>query len=241
MTNSKDDAREDFEGELHRRYSQAFEQYANLTRAFMSGFPGAAAPAAPPVDFTKTLSDWFQKSLVGPGTDVAQFWSRFTQMPGTAATPTAASPMDALLSKQDAIGRRLFELAGQCQRLQNQLSAHWAKVGQTAAQSFASAMPSAAKSFPVGSDPTQWPQQIYTAWIENAEKAYAQAAQGAEYVQLLASLSNAAHAFKAEQGALMELWAKFFDHPTRAELDALNTQVRELREQVRQLRGGARS
>lgn len=239
MTNSKDNAREDFEAELHRRYSQAFEQYANLTKAFMSGLPGAAAAAAPPVDFSKTLSDWFQKSLVGPGADVAQFWSRFTQMPGAAAP--AASPMDALLSKQEGIARRLFELAGQCQRLQSQLSAHWAKVGQAAAQSFTAAMPSAAKSFPAGSDPSQWPQQVYTAWIENAEKAYTQAAQGAEYVQLLASLSNAAHAFKAEQGALMELWAKFFDHPTRAELDALNTQVRELREQVRQLRGGARS
>ncbi len=232
MTNSNDKPREDLEGELHRRYSQAFEQYANLTRAFMSGGPGAATPAAPPADFTKTLSDWFQNSLAGPGTDVSQFWNRFTGAQSTAPAAAVASPLDALLTKQEAIARRLFELAGQCQRLQSQLSAHWAGVGQSAASHFSAAMPGAA---------AQSPQQIYAAWIENAEQAYKQAAQSAEYVQLLAALTNAAHAFKAEQGALVELWAKFFDQPTRTELDALNTQVRELREQVRQLRAGLRS
>ena len=36
MTNAHDRPAGDLESELHRRYSQAFEQYANLTKAFMS-------------------------------------------------------------------------------------------------------------------------------------------------------------------------------------------------------------
>jgi hypothetical protein len=235
------------EAELHRRYSQAFEQYANLTKAFMSqwqGSAGAATAAPPPVmgmpDITKTLSDWFQKSIVGSGADLSQAWTRFAgtaplgAMPGTLAGAAAgASPLEQLLKQQEAIARRLFELAAQCQRLQSRLAAHWASVGQSAAQNFLGAMQTGA---PAAADPAQWPQKIYAAWIDNAEKAYAQAARGAEYLQLLGALTNAANAFKAEQNALMELWAKYFDHPTRSELDALNQQVRELSEQFRQWR-----
>ena len=236
MTNTNDKPRNDLEGELHRRYAQAFEQYANLTRAFMSQWPNAPAPTVPPVDFTKTLTDWFQKSIVGTGADPAQFWTRFSGIQNASASSAGTSPLNTLLAKQESIARRLFELAGQCQRLQTQLSAHWASVGQTAAQSFAASMPGTAAKFSGGGDPTQWPQQIYAAWIENAEKAYAQAAQGAEYMQLLAAITNTANAFKAEQGELMELWGKFLDQPTRSELDALNLQVRELREQLREFR-----
>ena len=255
MTNASDRPSGDLESELHRRYTQAFEQYANLTKAFMSqwqsaaaagtGFAPAAAPAMAMPDIAKTLSDWFQKSIVGSGADLSQAWTRFAGaagvapfgLPGAAKPDSSAprsSPMEELLRQQEQIARRMFELGAQCQRLQTQLSAHWAGVGQSAAQSFLASFPA---SPPAGmGDPAQWPQKMYAAWIDNAEKAYQQAARGGEYLQLLGSLTNAANAFKAEQNSLLELWAKFFDHPTRAELNALNQQVRELREEVRALR-----
>ena len=242
MTNAHDRPAGDLESELHRRYSQAFEQYANLTKAFMSQWQGAAAgtPPSDPAQRTQTTAVRRGGQACSPrsAADQSQTRARFAGVgmanPGAPSGPAAgASPLEQLLKQQEQIARRLFELAAQCQRLQSQLSAHWAAVGQSAAQNFIGSMQAGAAP---PSDPSQWTQKLYSAWIDNAEKAYAQAARGAEYVQLLGALTNAANAFKSEQNALMELWAKFFDHPTRTELDALNQQLRELREQVSELR-----
>lgn len=243
MTNGPDGRSTDVEGELHRRYTQAFEQYANLTRAFMNQWQaGAASPATPSAgasaagnatDITRTLSDWFQKSILGTAADPAAAWARFAgAMAPASGAAAGANPLEHLLRQQEAITRRLFELGAQCQRLQGQLGQHWAAVGQDAAQRFLGSMQGGAA--PAG-DPAQWTQKLYSAWIDNAEKAYREAARGADYVNLLASLTNAANAFKSEQNALVELWAKFFDHPTRRELDELHQEVRDLREELRKL------
>lgn len=84
MTNTSDRPASELESELHRRYTQAFEQYANLTRAFMDQWQKAGgavpgpAPAAP--DLAKTLSDWFQRSVLGA--DPSQAWARFAGLAG---------------------------------------------------------------------------------------------------------------------------------------------------------------
>jgi len=285
MTNTNDRPASDLESELHRRYTQAFEQYANLTRAFMDQWQkagGTAAPGPAPAapDLAKTLSDWFQRSVVGA--DPSQAWARFAGLAGGPASAagepaggkaagsggfgagaagagglgggfpggwgsgaagtapaSGSTPLEQTLRQQEQVARRLFELGAQCQNLQTQLASHWAAVGQRTAQNFLSGLqgtagwPGAAAA---GSDPAQWTQKLYGAWIDTAEKAYQEAARGAEYVQLLASLTNAANAFKAEQNRLVELWATFFDHPTRSELDALQREMRELREELRELR-----
>jgi hypothetical protein len=224
------------ESELGRRYAQAFEQYANLTQAFVRQWAPAGDPAAAAkqtAELTDTLSRWFQVSIVGEGTDLTQHWNRFAAALGvpSLAPPGTPSPLDALLVKQEQISRRLFELAAECQRLQSQLSLHWASVGRLAAQRFAAQYPA-----PPPSADANWARQIYAQWIDIAEKAYTEAAHGTEYALLIAKLTNAAHAFKAEQAALMEIWAKHWNLPTRSELDALNLQIKELRQQVRELR-----
>ena len=223
MTNLEDD--------LSRRYSQAFQQYATLTRAFFAQWPphlspAAVSPEARLKDFTDTLSQWFQSSVAGESTDLAQHWNKFVSSLGV--------PGSELIGKQERISSRLFELAAECQRLQSQLSLHWATVGQTAAQRFAVQLQSSPPEAAASGE--EWGRQLYSQWIDAAEKAYTESAHGSDYAALIAGLSNTVHAFKAEQSALMELWARQFNQPTRSEVDALNLQIKELREQIRDLR-----
>jgi len=212
--------------DLSRRYAQAFEQYSNLTQAFLNRSG----------DLTGTLSRWFQNSIIGDNTDLAQQWNRFATALGlpAAAAPGVPSALDVLLAKQAQTAKRLSDLAVECQRLQTQFAQHWAGVGQMAALRF-----TAQFQPPPPDAGADWARQAYAQWIDTAEKAYTEAAHGGEYAALIASLSNAVHAFKAEQAVLMELWARQFNQPTRSEIDALNLQIKELREQVRALRKGA--
>lgn len=244
MTNSTGRSTEELGSELHRLYTKAFDQYANLTRSFVEQWQKAAGNlpgvpgTVPAPDLARTLSEWFQRSVVGSGLDPAQAWSRFAGlpamgMPAPGGAGDNATPLEQTLQQQERIARRMMELAAQCQRLQSQLASHWATVGQRTAQDFLTGLQGPPA---LGADQSQWPQQIYNAWMSTAEKAYQEAARGAEYAQLLASLTNAANAFKAEQNHLLEIWAKFFDFPTRDEVDALHRELRELREQIRGLR-----
>jgi len=224
------------QSDLARRYAQAFEQYAMLAQAFVKQWAPAADPAAAAkqtADLTDTLSRWFQASIVGEGADLTRHWNGFAAALGipTLAPPGTPSPLDALLVKQEQILRRLFELAAECQRLQSQLSMHWAGVGQLAAQRFA-----AQHAAPPPNADASWARQVYGQWIDVAERAYTEAAHGPEYAALIARLTNTVHEFKAEQAELIEIWAKQWNQPTRSELDAVNLQIKELRQQIRELR-----
>jgi hypothetical protein len=72
------------------------------------------------------------------------------------------------------------------------------------------------------------PAALYDAWIDCAESAYAQAAHSEGFARLLAELCNITSAFKVERGKLTEQLARHFDLPSRAEVDTLHRQVRDL-------------
>lgn len=244
MTQSTERSPDELGTDLHRLFTQAAGQYANLTRAFVEQWQNTAGsqpgtPGVPPApDLARTLSEWFQRSVLGAGVDPAQAWFRFAGLPGMSARESGdpagqAASLEHVLRQQEQTARRMMELAAQCQRLQSQLATHWSAVGQQTAQDFLARMKGA--TLP-GADQSQWPQQMYNAWIDTAERAYQEAARGAEYAHLLSSLANAANAFKAEQHQLFEIWARFFDYPTRADIDALHRELREMREQIRSLK-----
>jgi hypothetical protein len=220
------------DADLSRRYGQALEQYSNLTRAFL----------AQADDLPGILSRWFQNSIVGDSTDLSRQWNRFAAalgLPAAAVAGTGAgipSALDALLLRQAQTIKRLADLALECQRLQAELAQHWARVGEAAAARFAEHFQPA----PAGAG-DDWARQAYARWIDIAEQAYTEAAHSGGYAALIADLSNSVHAFKVEQAALMDMWARQFNQPTRAEMDALNLQIKELRAEVRELRkaGGA--
>ncbi len=77
------------------------------------------------------------------------------------------------------------------------------------------------------------PADLYDAWIDCAEGAYAQAAHGDAFARLLAELCNISSAFKVERGKLTEQIARHLDLPSRAEVDSLHRQVRALSDVMR--------
>jgi class III poly(R)-hydroxyalkanoic acid synthase PhaE subunit len=77
------------------------------------------------------------------------------------------------------------------------------------------------------------PVAVYEAWIDSAEAAYAQAAHGEAFSRSLGELCNLLSAFKVERGKLLDTLARHLDIPSRAEVDSLHRQVRELNLAVR--------
>jgi len=83
------------------------------------------------------------------------------------------------------------------------------------------------------------PADLYDAWIDCAEGAYAQAAHSDAFARLLAELCNISSAFKVERGKLMEQIARHLDLPSRAEVDTLHRQVRALTSAMRAAAAGS--
>lgn len=81
-------------------------------------------------------------------------------------------------------------------------------------------------------------KEVYDLWVDSAEKVYARAAHGAAFMQAQAELTNAASEMRIAQRELLEEWARQFDLPTRAELNTLHQQIRELKAALQKL--GAR-
>ena len=72
------------------------------------------------------------------------------------------------------------------------------------------------------------PELLYSAWIDCAERAYAQAAHGEPFARTIGDLCNILSEFKIERGRLLERIARQLDLPSRAEVDSLHHQVRAL-------------
>jgi class III poly(R)-hydroxyalkanoic acid synthase PhaE subunit len=72
-------------------------------------------------------------------------------------------------------------------------------------------------------------KEIYDLWVDSAESVYAQAARSAAFVQAQAELTNATSQLRTAQRELLEEWARQFDLPTRAELNSIHQQLRDLK------------
>ena len=72
-------------------------------------------------------------------------------------------------------------------------------------------------------------KEIYDLWVDSAETVYAQAARSAAFVQAQAELTNATSQLRSAQRDLLEEWARQFDLPTRAELNSIHQQLRDLK------------
>ena len=119
------------------------------------------------------------------------------------------------------IARRMVDLSGQFQRRYGEFMQHGADIGQHALQAVRERSTSDAGV-------ARTTTTIYDAWIDSAEEAYAQAAHGESFAQLLAELCNLLSAFKIERGKLLETLARHLDWPSRSEVDSLHRQVHEL-------------
>lgn len=131
---------------------------------------------------------------------------------------------------------RTFELLGRLGQLQGELAKHWSEIAATAAQRFIAKL---------GTSPTvpASPQQalkLYELWVSCAEEAYAHTVHRQDFARLQAELANTSAALIAEQRQQAETLVRSFGLPTRTEVDALYTQLKELRRQLGELGREAR-
>jgi class III poly(R)-hydroxyalkanoic acid synthase PhaE subunit len=75
-------------------------------------------------------------------------------------------------------------------------------------------------------------RELYDLWVDCGEKVFAQVAHSESYAKLQAQVGNAAIKLRARQQAVIERGLKHFDLPTRAELNTVHKQMRELRERI---------
>lgn len=75
-------------------------------------------------------------------------------------------------------------------------------------------------------------RELYDLWIECGEQEFAQLAHSEAYCRLQAEIANAAVQLRSCQQTLIERALKQLDLPTRAELNSVHKQLRELRERL---------
>jgi hypothetical protein len=126
---------------------------------------------------------------------------------------------------------RSFELLGRLAQLQGELTRHWSEIATTAAQRFIARL----GKMPTAPATPQEALKLYELWVNCAEEAYGATVHKEEFGRLQAELTNTFTGLLAEQRQQAETLVRGFGLPTRNEVDALYTQLKELREQVTQL------
>jgi class III poly(R)-hydroxyalkanoic acid synthase PhaE subunit len=132
-----------------------------------------------------------------------------------------------LAREQTETWRELIAAQAECQALEQELRAVWIQV-QTDALALVEKMLRERKS----ADAVHNYRELYDLWVDCAEKVFAQVAHSDGYAKLQAQVGNAAIKLRAKQQAMIERNLKYFDLPTRSELNTVHKQMRELRERI---------
>jgi class III poly(R)-hydroxyalkanoic acid synthase PhaE subunit len=126
------------------------------------------------------------------------------------------------------LSREYQETAARLLDLSKQFQQRYAEFAQQNATIMQDAFHVLKKRFDATPSGGKTPADLYDAWIDCAEGTYAQAAHSERFARLLAELCNISSAFKVERGKLTEQIARHLDLPSRAEVDTLHHQVRNL-------------
>ena len=149
--------------------------------------------------------------------------------PGVGAFPGAGSafagPALGPTREQQEAWQRLMQLAARTTQAQLQVAGLWNDIIGKSLRELAERVTPRLKS---GAAPGSL-KEIYDLWVDSAESVYAQAARSAAFVQAQAELTNATSQLRTAQRELLEEWARQFDLPTRAELNSIHQQLRELK------------
>jgi hypothetical protein len=199
-----------------------------------AGGPFAAAPfgaspfAAAPFGAAPFAAAPFA-GLAGVGT--AHPWAAFFPgLAGGAFAPAAAPALGPTREFQE-LCQRMAQLGEQVQQAQLRLLEQWNGIVSTALTQLgerASALLAAAPT-------PEALRALYDQWVDSAEAAYAQAAHGPAFAAAQAEFGNAQSRLRVAQREYLELAAREFDLPTRAEMNTVLQQLRELRQAVRTL------
>jgi class III poly(R)-hydroxyalkanoic acid synthase PhaE subunit len=79
-------------------------------------------------------------------------------------------------------------------------------------------------------------RDLTTLWTRGAEEVFTNAFRTEKYVLAQGRMLNAAMQYRIQQRAILEVWLKAYDLPTRAELDEAHRRIYELRKEVKGLK-----
>jgi hypothetical protein len=214
-------------------FAVAAERFLGLLKSF--GVPTAGGVT----DWSalaRPLATQFEQLLRTSQSAGPWFAAAAAMSPGAAgfAAPLAGTfglPPLGPAAVQNGEAQRSFELLGRLAQLQGQLAVHWSEIASTAARRFVERLGAIAA-------PPATPDQalkLYELWVSCAEEAYAATVHREDFGRLQAELVNTSAALLVEQRRHAETLVRAFGLPTRNEVDALDTQVRELRRQLAEL------
>jgi class III poly(R)-hydroxyalkanoic acid synthase PhaE subunit len=145
--------------------------------------------------------------------------------PGALQMPGLDWPALGPAREQQERWQRLAQTAGRCAQAQLKLAGLWNEIIANALRELGGNLAPRLQS---GATP-QSMKEVYDLWVDAAESVYARAAHGAAFIAAQAELGNAVSQLRITQRELIEDWARQFDLPTRAELNGLHQQIRELK------------
>jgi BMFP domain-containing protein YqiC len=223
--------------EVAQRLLGQFENYLGVTRALWE-LLGKSATAQEPEKRTRLFNE-----------GLAALQGQFTAMfaPAFAGTPGFASPFAGMggsappsfnwpalgpAREQQESWQKLAAIVARCTQAQAKLAGLWNEIIASALRELGGKMTPRLHS---GAMPGSM-KEIYDIWVESAEAAYSRAAHGAAFMQAQAELSNGLSQLRIAQREMLEEWARQFDLPTRAELNSLHQQVRQLAAELLKLR-----
>jgi class III poly(R)-hydroxyalkanoic acid synthase PhaE subunit len=153
--------------------------------------------------------------------------------PGVVAgvPPGAIPPPLGPTREQQELWQRAVRLAEEMAQAQARLTAQWNQVIATALQQLGAR---AASLSPASPSPESL-KALYDQWVDTAESVYAQAARAPAFAAAQAEFGNAHSRLRSAQRELIELAAREFDLPTRAELNTVHQQLRDLKRAMREL------
>jgi hypothetical protein len=212
-------------------FAGAAERFFELLKTF-----GMTASAQSP--------DW--AGMAAPLARQFEQWLRLSQSAapwfgvGDARSPGPVPGMGIPLGPAAVQGKdaqRTLEHLGRLAQLQGELAAHWSEVASGAAQRFVARL--GAKAAP----PTTLDQalKLYELWVSCAEEAYAATVHKEDFGRLQAQIANTSAALLAEQRRHVDSMARTFGLPTRAEVDELYAQLKELRQRLDEPSGARRA
>jgi class III poly(R)-hydroxyalkanoic acid synthase PhaE subunit len=161
------------------------------------------------------LQAWMGAASLGEGA-TRQFADLLARMP----------PLG-LAREQTESWREMMAAQAECQALEQALRAVWVQVQSEALNRVEKLL----RERPPEQRINNY-RELYDLWVDCGEKVFAQVAHSESYAKLQAQVGNAAIKLRARQQAVIERGLKYFDLPTRAELNTVHKQMRELRERI---------
>lgn len=198
------------------------QQFASLWAATPFGAPGIAA--ANPFAFGAGGAAMGMPGMVMPAMAMPGFGLPGAGMAGFNMPALNMPALGPTRESQESM-QRLTQLGMRCAQAQLQVSGQWNDIIGKALRELGERIAPRLKS---GSAPASM-KEVYDLWVDSAETVYAQAARGAAFVQAQAELTNSLSQLRSAQRELIEEWTRQFDLPTRAELNSIHQQLRELK------------